>query len=87
MRAKLTEPVRMYVYGFGFPGIGAALFIDDVFPAMGEPLAALLAALGIVLGAEAARASSCSYGQMLHHDADSLRRFLASVAPTKENHR
>jgi hypothetical protein len=87
MRAKLLEPVRLYVYGLGLPGIGAALFVDDFIPGMGEPLAALLAALGLVLGAEAARASCCSYGQMLHHDADSLRRFLTSVAPTKENHR
>lgn len=59
-RAKLTEPVRLYVYGIGFPLTGFALFIDDVIPAMGEPLAALLAALGLVLGGEAARASAWS---------------------------
>jgi hypothetical protein len=50
----------MYVYGFGFPLTGFALFVDDALPAMGEPLAALCAGLGLVLGAEAARASAWS---------------------------
>jgi hypothetical protein len=59
-RWKLTEPVRLYVYGLGSPLIGFALFVDDAVPAMGEPLAALLAGLGLILGAEAARASAWS---------------------------
>jgi hypothetical protein len=60
VRAKLCDPVRLYVYGIGLPAIGGALFIDEAIPAMGEPLAALIAALGLVLGAEAARASAWS---------------------------
>jgi hypothetical protein len=73
-RAKLTKPVRLFVYGLGFPGIGAALFIDDFIPAMGEPLAALLAALGLVLGAESARASAWSARGVIH-EAGKLSRF------------
>jgi len=73
-RAKLTEPVRLFVYGIGFPSIAGALWIDDVFPAMGEPLAALIAALGIVLGAESARASAWSARGVIG-EAGKLARF------------
>lgn len=73
-RAKLAEPVRLFVYGAGFPGIGAALFVDDMFPGMGEALAALLAALGLVLGAESARASAWSARGVIG-EASKLARF------------